>query len=320
MSSTAHLDQDALANLTPEEREAFNESEYSDSEKESLARLAAKAAGDDTDDDADDGDPDEVLDADGKPVTVPGATDKSGAGDKPAAPVSEDGAPTNVAAPEPAPEKQVVYKATLPEDFENKVKDLGERAAALKAQFKAGEIDFDTFEEQNGALLQERETLTLARAKAEISQEMIQQQAETTWANAINKLFTSASKNDGIDYKGDKERNAELDQFVKVLANKPENQDKSMDWFLNEAHKRVLVLNGKTIQAPTEQTNKETKPNAQNRTPPNAPKHIAQVPGGDGPGDVGGEFQHLDALDGNDLEAAIAKMTPAQREKFSRGG
>jgi hypothetical protein len=43
------------------------------------------------------------------------------------------------------------------------------------------------------------------------------------------------------------------------------------------------------------------------------------VPGGDGPGDVEGEFAHLDALEGEALESAIAKMSPAQREKFSRG-
>lgn len=309
--STAHLDQDALNNLTAEERKAFDEPEYSPAELESMKRLA----GDDSDDGADDGDPNEVLDADGKPVIAPAA-------DTPVAkvdPVANE--PVAKADPEPVQEKQVVYKAALPEDFDTKVKDLTEKSAALRAQFKAGEIDFDAFEEQNLTLMQDREALTMARAKAEISQEMTQQSAQASWANAISRLF-NAAKSDGIDYQANQDRNAELDQFVKVLANNPAHQDKSMDWFLTEAHKRVMVLNGQALKAQDSGNAKsttETKP-TQNRTPPPAPKTIAHIPGGDGPGDVGGEFAHLDALDGNDLESAIAKMTPSQREKYSRGG
>lgn len=315
MSSTAHLDQDALNNLTPEEREAFNESEYSASELEAMKKLA----GDDGDDGEDDGDPNEVLDADGKPITVSVAPGKSNAADAAADTGTVAPPAAKVDAPEPVQDKQLVYKAELPEDFDQKVKDLSEKSAALRAQFKAGDIDFDAFEEQNATLLEERESLTMARAKAEISREMTQQSAETQWNSAINRLYTSA-KTEGIDYKADQERNAELDQFVKVLANNPAHQDKSMDWFLTEAHKRVMVLNGKTLQAPATETAAQAKPAAQNRTPPTPPKTISQIPGGDGPGDVGGEFAHLDALDGNDLESAIAKMSPAQREKYSRGG
>ena len=45
---------------------------------------------------------------------------------------------------------------------------------------------------------------------------------------------------------------------------------------------------------------------------------LAQVPGSDGPGDVAGEFADVLALDGMEYEAAIARMTPAQRERFLR--
>jgi hypothetical protein len=42
------------------------------------------------------------------------------------------------------------------------------------------------------------------------------------------------------------------------------------------------------------------------------------VPGADGPGDVGGEFADVLSLDGMEYETAIARMSPAQREKFAR--
>jgi hypothetical protein len=49
-----------------------------------------------------------------------------------------------------------------------------------------------------------------------------------------------------------------------------------------------------------------------------APRTLADVPGGDGPGDVGGEFADVLALDGEAYEHAIARMSPAQRDKFLR--
>ena len=50
-----------------------------------------------------------------------------------------------------------------------------------------------------------------------------------------------------------------------------------------------------------------------------APTTLAQVPGSDGPGDVSDEFSDVLALDGLEFEEAIARMSPAQREKFLRG-
>jgi hypothetical protein len=306
MSSTANLDQAALNNLTPEERKAFDEPEYSASELEAMKKLA----GDDGDDDgADDGDPNEVLDANGKPVEVPAAAEPAKDDD---APPAADTAP--VVAEADAPRAQSPYKATLPEDFDARVQGLGEAETTAWAQFEDGALDRPALQAELRRIETERAELNGAKLKVDIAQEMSQQQAAQQWESAINSLFKSA-KAEGIDYKADQDRNAELDQFVKVLANNPAHQDKSMDWFLTEAHKRVMVLNGKTVQAAA-----PAKPAAQNRTPPAPPKTIAHIPGGDGPGDVGGEFAHLDALDGNDLEAAIARMTPAAREKYSRGG
>src|SRR3546814_18082157 len=45
---------------------------------------------------------------------------------------------------------------------------------------------------------------------------------------------------------------------------------------------------------------------------------LANVPGGAGPGDVVGEFANRDSLDGEELEAAIGRLTPAQRERYAK--
>ena len=50
------------------------------------------------------------------------------------------------------------------------------------------------------------------------------------------------------------------------------------------------------------------------------PKTLAQVPGSDGPGDVdGNEFSDVDRLTGDAMEAAIAKMSAAQRDRYMAG-
>ena len=301
MSSTAALDQDALANLTPEEREAFDAPEYNDQEKAALQRLADEAGDDD-------GDPDEVLDADGNPVAA--AKDPVKAEPQAKADVTDV-----VAKAEPTPEPQAIYKAELPEDFDTKVLDIKQKTADLRAQFKAGDIDFDEFEAQKSDLDDARESLMVARTKAELSQEMTTQSAEAQWRQSINALFANVLKTEGVDYQTDMARQTDLDTFVKALANNTANQDKSPEWFLTEAHKRVNALHG----APASASAAAPAAKVQNRTPPAAPKSIAGIPGGEGPGDVGSEFASVDALAGDDLEAAIARMTPAQREKFSRG-
>lgn len=121
-------------------------------------------------------------------------------------------------------------------------------------------------------------------------------------------------KADGIDYT--QQRNINL--FNTLLAElQEEHGDKGRDWLWNEAHKAVLRARGIQRQASADPV-AEAK---QSRKPPvdAAPKTLAQVPGSDGPGDVSDEFADVMALEGLEFEAAIARMSPAQREKFLRG-
>lgn len=333
-SPTAHLDQDALANLTPEERKAFDPDEYTEAERAAMQRLAGGA-------EDDEGDPDEVLDADGKPVTVSRETEngaKDGAAanaDAAAVAAAADGkageqaaaAEKPAAAAAPAPAKVVVqpasYQAELPADYDERVKSVADRTVELRAKFKAGEVDLDNFLEQNAALDTERQELATARSKVEISKEMTTQNAAAIWTNTINAFYDTVKGGEGVDYRADAARQADLDHFVKALANNPANEAQSMEWFLTEAHKRVNALHGTVAPAAKVEPAAEAKPAPAApaaRTPPAAPRGLAQIPGGEGPGDVGSEFAHLDALDGDDLEAAIARMSPAQREKYARGG
>ena len=291
------FDADALATLTDEERAAIQ----SDDEDEGAA--AAVAADEpDADAEGDDGDGDDDGDDDG---------DAQGA-DAPAAPDP---------APAAAPTPTTGYQAALPADYDDKVKAVADREAELKRAFRAGELEFDEFETRRDELQREREGLTIARAKAEIASEMQAQTAETQWRTTVERfLDTSAA---ALDYRKDSEAMADLDGFVKVLAGREANARQPMEWFLAEAHKRVMALRGSpaAAAAPVPAPAVDRKAEAAAARKPRldeVPATLAQVPGGDGPGDIGGEFADVLSLDGLEYEAAIARMTPAQRERFAR--
>lgn len=301
------LDADALANLTPEEREAIQGSEHSEADLEALKKVAGDDAsdiasdddeGDDDDDDADDDAPAESSQPEPKPEPKPEPEEEPDS-------AKADNAPR--------------YDAKLPSDYDDQIKSLKQRDAELRQRFKDGDIDIDERDAGLAELTEQREQLLVLRAKAEISQEMTQQSAAQTWQATVNKALTGFAKpeNGGIDYRKDTAKAEDLDTFVKMLANKQENSDKPMEWFLQEAHKRVQALYG-VAQAPRRETVADAMAK---RKPPidAAPKTLAQVPGSDGPGDVGGEFADIEALEGMEYEDAIARMSPAQREKFLRG-
>ena len=232
--------------------------------------------------------------------------------------------------PQPVPR----YEARLPDDFDAQVKALADKELNIKRQFKAGEIEFDEFEQARSELLVQREQLTIAKTKAEISQEMNAQTAEQLWVHAVNEFMSDTAKLDGaaggIDYRKDAEKASDLDGFVRSLAARSEYAHQSMAWFLTEAHKRVLALHGIATKTPADQTtdsDSSAKPPAKtvDRKPPDrkppldiAPKTLAMIPGGEGPGDVDGEFADVLALEGLAYEQAIARMSSTERERFLR--
>lgn len=301
------MDKDIESTLTPEELEAIN----GDAGEEEN-QIMRQGGDDDADDDGDD-DGDEESGESAAPVEGEGAKpDAAGEADAAGDDGEED------AADEKPDAKDAPYQAPLPSDYDDQIKAIKDEDAALRQKFKDGEIDIDERDAGLAALAEKREGLVIQRAKAEIAQEMSQQSAQRQWESTVATFLTGAAKEEGgFDYRKDDGKRADLDQFLKILADKPENADKPMDWFLQEAHKRVKALHG-VAPAPKRETIEEA---VARRKPPvaSAPKNLSQVPGSDGPGDVEGEFADIERLDGLEYEAAIAKLTPAQREKFLQG-
>jgi hypothetical protein len=298
---SAELDKDILANLTDEEREAINGGDTSPEEQAALQEIADADAGfvgeDGGDEDEGEGEDEDAAVVVADAVVAPSA-----------AAVVIDGDAEE--AGDDAPAFRSRYKAELPSDYADRVAAIRHETDALANAFKVGDIDFDEFQVRSQDIAERREVLTIQRAKSEIAEEMVGQTEEQEWGNTISRFFAATAKAGGTDYSKDAVKQADLDQFVKALASNPANQYKSGEWYLAEAHKRVNALHGLTAAAPTATNTKRAK-----QIIPAA--SLAHVPGGNGPGDLAGEFAGMDGLEGDALETAIARMTSAQREKYS---
>lgn len=307
---TISLDEHHAATLSDEELEAIRGGEPGDEDLDLLQTDADDGKDDEgvDDDDLDDedGDGDSATDSDADPATL-AAADADLAAVQPAA--SERRSAASYQA------------AVLPADFQEQMAAVNEAQRDLLQRFSEGEIESGEYVAELSKITDQRDAMMAAKIKAEISQEMAEQANARDWQQAVHRFIARVANDEHVDYRTDAKLAKDLDMFVKVLANDPENAYQSGEWFLEEAHKLVKARRGVVVT-----TEKDSPTPPKERPAPRkpdlkaVPKTLAHVPGSDGPGDIADEFGHLDALDGLDLESAIARMTPAQREKFARAG
>lgn len=191
------------------------------------------------------------------------------------------------------------YIAKVPDDYEQQLAALEQRREDAIAKLKAGDIELDAMLAEQHAVAEERRRLDEQRLKAEISAEQVEQAGTQRWMLEVRRFMRGVEKHEGIDYRNNPLLNAALDAEVKALANDEANADKSGEWFLAEAHKRVKQA-------------------------------LAEARGGAGEGNyVDGAhadqgtrddsvFEALEGLDGMELERAVARMTPEQQERWAR--
>lgn len=251
---------------------------------------------DDSDSDADDNDDDEQADGDDQP-TEPNSED--GSTDEPA---DETGDETD---PEFTPKVEPVA------DYDTKIAELVSKEDELAEQFDMGEITQREYRQQIREIDSQRRALEDQQRDFQKSQEI----AEQKWNWEVDN-FMETMKEQGVDYRANKLLNAALDTAVKELANDPKNNDKSGKWFLNEAHKQVAELMGKSMgdqkpKDPLKKSLNERKPNLDR-----VPQTLGQVP--QAQNDVAGqdEFSKLDQLSGMDLERALAALPESKARAY----
>lgn len=308
---SASLDQDILDTMSPEELAAIQDEELS---PEDMAAMKGIAGGDDDDDD-DSGNDDDAV------AAVEESTTPVAEAEPAAVPVTQEAVKQEAAAPDNTESFRPQYVVPLPDDYQAQVNAVGAEYEKLAQQLKDGEIDFDEYHAKSAEVLARRDELSSIRVKHEIAAEMTQQNSAQEWQWTIKRFMARAARDEGIDYNKDADKARDLDLFVKALGNDPANAERDMEWFLNEGHRRVKAMAGiTTAETPKAAANLDKSGKPVRKSPvSSAPVTLAHVPGSDGPGDLAGEFVHLDALEGDDLENAVARMSQEQRNRFAQG-
>lgn len=195
------------------------------------------------------------------------------------------------------------YVAELPEGHAERVKEVDSQLVSLGAKFTDGVIDWEEYQVQLQAAQQLREGLVAASLKAEISREM-REQAEAekqadmskSWEDTVASFIQA--KPDSVDYAADETRAKDLNTYVKALGADADNNDKPMEWFLQEAH--ALVKSKHRIATAPQAV--EVKPQA----PVSMPFHtLSEVPGGSVP--ARSESEHLKQMSGAALTNLFLK-------------
>lgn len=297
-------DEDRNRLLSPEEIEALANDDY-DADEDNAAALAEIGRGT-MDADEDDEGGDSAADA-GAEKTDAAPTDLAPGSDS--APAAEPAPSTSA----PAPATPSGYKVDLPADYDDQVKANKDALTDLRKKFDDGEVDAAEYHSKLDELQDQRYDLRELKTRATVAAEMSEQSAKDAWVTTINSFVADAGSKAEmgiVDYATDLGKQADLDTFVKALANTKGNENKPQRWFLEEAHKRVVALH--SIPTTKKAADPKRKPDASDVV-----QSLADVPGGAGDADpLGDEFSELDKLTGMDYERELARMPQEKRDRY----
>lgn len=205
-----------------------------------------------------------------------------------------------------------LFKAELPADIEAKRTALDTQEDDLVKKFDEGDITFAEYNKELRSLNRERADLDRAELKAELAQEAQQSQVEQTWQTTANTFVAEhplISKNETTW--------SSFDTIVRrVTAETMQKGEQPSRRDLEKAYKQWtedLGISDAGTQKP------QPKQKKQNIVPPN----LGKVPAATANDTDDGKFAHLDRLAESDplaFEAALAKMSDAQRDEYMQAG
>ena len=205
-----------------------------------------------------------------------------------------------------------LFKAELPADIEAKRTALDTQEDDLVKKFDEGDITFAEYNKELRSLNRERADLDRAELKAELAQEAQQSQVEQTWQTTANTFVAEhplISKNETMWNS--------FDAIVRrVTAETMQKGEQPSRRDLEKAYKQWTEDLG-IADAGTQKS--QPKQKKQNVVPPN----LGKVPAATANDTDDGKFAHLDRLAESDplaFEAALAKMSDAQRDEYMQAG
>jgi len=233
------------------------------------------------------------------------------AGEEGAADSDDAGEDDDTAADESEPAaKAPLYVAEAPADAEAKLTQIAEQKAALVDKFDDGELTAKEYQQQLDALSKEERTIERQLDKAQIAEEMEQQRV----TNERNATIGGFLNEVGIPWDDQNPAFAAFNKFVIKVANDPANAESSTREILEKAHAGYAELFG--IKKAEKVEEPAAKPTAVKK-PIKAPPTLAKLPAAEmSDTDEGNRFAHLDRMDPVSREAALSKLSDADRDNY----
>ena len=257
------------------------------------------------------------------------------ASEKPAAEAAADATPAADAAPAeeaaadetpatPAPQTVDSFRAQLaarglPENYEQELTDTNASIEALDAKLAEGEIEYAQHAKENRELTTKLADLTSIKREAEFvagNNELI---ADQHWMWEVERFAEENTQFQNPVIYG------ALRGALEELYAAEDNAGKSYRWFLLEASKSVSEAF--SIAAPKADKDTDPAPAADTaaaeikaeidgkpQDPP--PQTLANIPASTAEPESKDEFAALDAMEGMDLEAALAKLPKVEVDKY----
>jgi len=311
---TMGYSQEELAELSEEELEGLKEleaaeaAENGDEDDDDLDAGAEPDADADADADADEGeDVDTENQDDGAEEEVEASTDEApDAADA----ANKDGDDEADKEPEEASGNAPKPTFVAPDDLEKRLTDIGKEKDAIAEKFDDGEITAQEHREQLKKLDDEEWALRSQKVRAEVSDDILRQQFVGAATNFVNK--SERFKPGTRLYKM-------LDQEVRDMqeADPGNMYDPGI---IAKAAASIEKELGFESAVPKTDPKDEKKDGGKGKRGKKGladiPPTLADVPASDPVEDDGSEFAHIDRLDGEAHERALAKLSPADRERY----
>lgn len=233
---------------------------------------------------------------------------------------------------------QVAQFAKRKEQIDAQEQAIEKKLDAIEAQLEEGDLTSIEYARERRKLDKQIQEVNRAAAVLDADRRIAESQLNQANANAANVMqqryayaqeaFYADEKHEALYSHaslGQKARDLLIQQFVPALAQQPDNANRSFSWLLREGDKRVRAFMVDEIAQAGIAAQKAagTPPPAADRKPvPGRAPDLSKIPNtlANAPvaatNEVGGEFGHLDKLDGMAYLAALEKLSPAQREKY----
>lgn len=203
-----------------------------------------------------------------------------------------------------------VIIAEAPQDFDNRLKAIADAKDALLPDYNDGKITLAEMLTQRDELERQRSDLVGQQRDAETAARTNEANARQMWNSNVEMYVSRNQHLEKPTMRG------AWDAALKTLIAEGGNEDKSMYWYLDESHKRMLKDLGLSRAAPAAGNPNAGQPPARPR--PEAPTTLHAMPAAARTNTGADEFADLDSMSGLEAEMALDQLARRDPQKYER--